>query len=67
VFGALYPGEADAEHARASLRRFSDQRISLTDATIAALAVREGAQVATFDLRHFTLMGAAVYPFGSEV
>jgi len=62
VFGVMYPVEADTDKARASLRRYNDQRISLTDATIAAMAVREGAQVATFGVRHFGLMGAAVYP-----
>lgn len=62
VFGVMYPLEADAYKARASLRRYSDQRMSLTDATIAAMAVREGAQVATFDVRHFELLGAKVYP-----
>jgi predicted nucleic acid-binding protein len=62
AFGVMYPVEADANQARASLRRFSDQRISLTDATVAAMAVREGTQVATFDVRHFGLMGAEVYP-----
>lgn len=62
VFGVMYPVEADTDKARASLRRYNDQRISLTDATIAAMAIREGAQVATFDVRLFGLMGAEVYP-----
>lgn len=61
IFGVLYPIEADGDIARASLRRFNDQKISLTDATVAAMAIREGAFVATFDTRHFGLMGAAVY------
>ena len=62
IFSVLYPVEADADVARASLKRFNDQRITLTDATVAAMAIREGAQVATFDVRHFSLMGADVYP-----
>lgn len=61
AFGVLYPVEADGEAARASIKRFNDQKISLTDATVAAMSVREGTLVATFDVRHFGLMGAAVY------
>lgn len=61
IFGVLYPLEADADAARESLKRFNDQKISLTDATIAAMAVREEMQVATFDTRHFGLMGAMIY------
>lgn len=56
-----YPVAADGDAASATLERFSDQRISLTDATIAAMAVRLGLQVVTFDRRHFGLMGAEVY------
>ena len=56
-----YPVAADGDSARATLGRFSDQRISLTDATIAAMAVRLGLQAVTFDQRHFGLMGAEVY------
>jgi len=63
AFGILYPVEADGQAARASLKRFNDQKISLTDATVASMAVREGMFVATFDVRHFGLMGATVYPF----
>lgn len=62
VFGVMYPLAADADKARTSLRRYNDQRISLTDATVVAMAVREGAQVATFDVRYFELMGAEIYP-----
>ncbi len=61
IFGVMYPLEADTDAARALLKRFNDQRISLTDATIAAMSVREGMRVATFDARHFGLMGATVY------
>lgn len=56
-----YPVAADGEAAYRSLERFGDQRISLTDATIAAMAVRLGLQVVTFDQRHFGLMGSEVY------
>ena len=60
-FAVIYPLEVDADAARQSLKRYNDQKISLTDATIAAMTVREGMQVATFDQRHFGLMGATVY------
>ena len=56
-----YPVAADGDSARATLERFSDQRISLTDATIAAMAVRLNLQAVTFDRRHFGLMGAEVF------
>lgn len=56
-----YPLEVDGDSARITLERFSDQRISLTDATIAAMAVRLNLRAVTFDKRHFGLMGAEVY------
>lgn len=56
-----YPVEADGKKARSTLGRFNDQRVTLTDATIAAMGVRLGLQVVTFDRRHFGLMGADVY------
>ena len=56
-----YPIAADGDAAYRTLERFDDQRISLTDATIAAMGVRLGLQVVTFDRRHFGLMGAEVY------
>lgn len=56
-----YPIAADGDAATTTLERFNDQRITLTDATIAAMAVRLGLQVVTFDTRHFGLMGAEVY------
>lgn len=58
------PTRDDVAQARTTLRRYRDQRLTMTDATIAAIAVREGAQVLTFDERHFTLMGAAFYAGG---
>ena len=56
-----YPVAADGDAAYTTLERFNDQRVTLTDATIAAMAARLGLQVATFDRRHFGLMGAEVY------
>lgn len=63
VFTAIIPTYEDAAAALESLRRYDDQKISLTDATIAAQARREGMTVLTFDARqrHFELMGATVY------
>ena len=63
VFSTLVPTLEDADAALADLRRFDDQKISLTDATIAAMSRREGRVVATFDekQRHFELMKASVY------
>lgn len=61
MFGYELPERDDVEEARATLRRYRDQKLTATDATIAATARREGAQVLTFDGRHFGLMGAAVY------
>lgn len=63
VFAALLPTREDIDGARADLRRYNDQKISLTDATIAAMSRRERMVVATYDekQRHFELMGASVY------
>lgn len=57
----LYPVAADGNNAYMTLERMGDQRISLTDATIAAMAVRLDLRALTFDKRRFELMGAAVY------
>ncbi len=43
------------------LERFSDQKITLADATIASMAARAKARVITLDERHFTLMEADVF------
>ncbi len=63
VFNAALPTHEDVDAAMANLRRYDDQKISLTDATIAAMSRREKMSVATFDekQRHFELMKAAVY------
>lgn len=68
VFTSVMPTLEDAEAARGDLRRYNDQKISLTDATIAATARRERMVVATFDekQRHFELMGAKTYAGGSS-
>ena len=56
-----YPLEADGRSARITLERLNDHRLTLTDATIAAMAVRLDLRALTFDKRHFGLMGAKVY------
>ncbi len=63
VFGVVVPTLEDAEMAQSNLKRFNDQKITLTDATIAAMARRKRNQIVTFDKkqRHFELMGATVY------
>jgi len=55
------PQDVDKQAALAILGRYPDQKITLTDATIAAMASREGAAVLTFDRHHFGLMGVDVY------
>lgn len=59
-YPTVQPGDEDKRTALATLQRYADQRISLTDATIASMAGRASAQVLTFDGRHFLLMGADV-------
>ena len=63
IFTPELPTLEDVDAALGSLRSFADQKISLTDATIAAIALRLRAAVLTFDqkARHFELMGAEVY------
>ncbi len=61
TFNYELPTREDVKEARETLRRYPDQRLTMTDATIAAMAQREGVMVLTFDERHFTLMGAGVY------
>lgn len=67
VFPPVMPTLEDADAALKALERFHDQKISLADATIAAMAKRERKQVVTFDQRqrHFELMGAEVYRGGA--
>ncbi len=63
VFAPLLPTMEDVDAALGALRRYADQKITLTDATVAAMAQRERRAVLTFDEkgRHFQLMGATVY------
>lgn len=63
VFSVALPTRDDVDGAREDLQRYDDQKISLTDATIAAMSRRERMVVATFDekQRHFELMKAVVY------
>lgn len=56
-----YPTEEDGKSARTILENFDDQRISFTDATIAAMSIRLRLWTVTFDVRHFGLMGANVF------
>lgn len=67
VFTPVLPTVEDMGAALGFLRRYADQKITLTDATVAAIAKRERRAVLTFDekQRHFQLMGATVY--GTEV
>lgn len=62
IFPPTMPTREDMDAALESLRRYSDQKITLTDATIAAMARREGRLVFTFNerKRHFQLMRASV-------
>lgn len=63
VFAPVLPTAEDVEEALSSLKRYNDQKITLTDATIAAISRRERQVVLTFDQtqRHFELLGAEVY------
>lgn len=61
AYAMVFPIKADMDAAAGLLARYSDQRLTLTDALIASMAAREGARVLTFDNRHFSLMGAELY------
>lgn len=63
VFAPVLPAVEDLDEAIGNLKRYNDQKITLADATIAAMARREKWVVLTFDQkqRHFELMGAEVY------
>ncbi len=60
AYATSYPDELDLKAALSLLKRFTDQRITLTDATIASMATRATAPVMTFDLHHFSMMGSEV-------
>jgi uncharacterized protein len=58
----LQPGREDFDEAAGDLQKFSDQRISFTDATSFALMRRHRIdRVFGFD-RHFTMAGFALWP-----
>lgn len=61
AYPTIMPAAEDGTRARELLARFPDQKISLTDATIASMSLRARAPVLTYDRRHFGLMGAKVY------
>ena len=61
AYPVLHPTEEDILSALATLKRFADQKITLTDATVASMALGKKAKVMTFDRRHFGLMGIEVF------
>lgn len=65
AYPVRFPADTDVQAAMALLQRYPDQAITLADALTASMAAREGAGVFTFDARHFTLMGAALFPSSS--
>jgi predicted nucleic acid-binding protein len=54
------PNPDDYRQAAARLRTFADQPITLFDATVAALALRMGVQVWTYD-HHFDMMHVSIW------
>ena len=54
------PDPEDYGRAASTAQRFPDQRISLVDATVAALAIRLGLEVWTYD-HHFDVMRVPVW------
>src|SRR4051794_15020405 len=58
-------GRSDVEQAVAVMRRYTDLRVGLADASIVVLAERHGtADVLTFDRRHFrAMLGPGGRPF----
>jgi predicted nucleic acid-binding protein len=54
------PNPDDYRQAAARLRTFADQPITLFDATVAALALRMGVQVWTYD-HHFDMMRVSIW------
>lgn len=61
AYPLVFPTRDDTDAAAGLLARYSDQRLTLTDALIASMAAREGVRVLTFDERHFSLMGVEPY------
>ena len=58
--GLINPSPDDYKQALARVKSFPDQRISLHDATLAALATRLGLEVWTYD-HHFDVMRVRVW------
>jgi len=56
----ISPAPADYRRAIDRVRAFPDQSITLVDATLAAMAMRLGLQVWTYD-HHFDVMGVPVW------
>lgn len=56
----INPDSEDYGRAVITVRNFPDQRITLVDATVAALALRHGLEIWTYD-HHFELMGVPVW------
>jgi uncharacterized protein len=56
----IHPTSADYNCAIQTLKRFSDQTITLVDATTAALSQRLGLSVWTYDF-HFDVMGVNIW------
>ena len=61
AYPLVMPSEEDVRSGMEGLARFNDQAISLTDAITASMARREGLAVLTFDVRHYSLLGAELY------
>jgi predicted nucleic acid-binding protein len=61
AYPVVVPTAGDLDSGLELLHRYSDQAITLADAVLASMAKNAGAQVLTFDHRHFGLMGAEVY------
>jgi predicted nucleic acid-binding protein len=60
-YSTAMPSEEDEQAALTLLECYPDQKISLTDATIASMVKRTNAKVLTFDCRHFGLLGVEIY------
>lgn len=56
----INPDSEDYGRAVITVRNFPDQRITLVDATVAALALRHGLEIWTYD-HHFDLMRVPVW------
>jgi predicted nucleic acid-binding protein len=57
----INPDSEDYGRAVITVRNFPDQRVTLVDATLAALALRHGLEVWTYDHHHFDVMRVPVW------